>query len=65
MENDKQTMITVVYEQRLRKLAEVNFKLKFLNVRLHRLSGNPHPIISRLTGSRDIQKLRAHVKFLT
>ena len=59
------TRITVFYEQKLRKLAEGNSKMEFLNVRLHGLSGKPHPIIAGITDSRDIQKLRAHVKFLT
>ena len=57
------TRITVFYKQKLRKLAEGNSKMNFLNVRLHGLSGKPHPIIAGITDSRDIPKLRTHVKF--
>ena len=59
------TRITVFYEQKLRKLAEGNSKMEFLNIKLHGLSGKHHPIIARITDSRDIKKLRAHVKFVT
>ena len=60
-----QTKVTVYHEQRLRKLAEGNSKMEFLNVKLHGLSGKPHPVIRGITDSRDIQKLRMHLKFLT
>ena len=39
--------------------------MEFLNVGLLGLSGKPHPIISGIIDSRDIPKLRIHLKFLT
>ena len=60
-----QTKITVFHEQKLRNLAQNNSKMEFLNVGLLGLSGKPHPIISGIRDSRDIPKLRMHLKFLT
>ena len=60
-----QTRITVFHEQKLRNLAQNNSKMEFMNVGLLGLSGKPHPIISGIRDSRDIPKLRMHLKFLT
>jgi hypothetical protein len=60
-----QTKITVFHEQKLRNLAQNNSKMEFMNVGLLGLSGKPHPIISGIRDSRDISKLRMHLKFLT
>ena len=59
------TKITVFHEQKLRNLAQNNSKMEFLNVGLLGLSGKPHPIICGVRDSRDIPKLRIHLKFLT
>ena len=59
------TKITIHHEVELRQKAENNSKMKYLNVRLLGLSGKPHPIISNITDSRDVPKLRTHLKFLT
>ena len=39
--------------------------MEYLNARLLGLSGKPHPILSNITDSRDVPKLRIHLKFLT
>ena len=59
------TRITVYHENVLRSRAENNSKMEYLNVRLLGLSGRPHPILSNITDSRDVPKLRIHLKFLT
>ena len=59
------TKITAFHEARLRNKAEENSKMNFLNVSLLGLSGKCHPIISSITDSRDIPKLRMQLKFLT
>ena len=39
--------------------------MEFLNVQLSGLSGYPHPAITAVTTTRDVTKLRIHLKFLT
>ena len=39
--------------------------MEFLNVQLIGLGGRPHPALTSVTTTRDIPKLRIHLKFLT
>ena len=39
--------------------------MEFLNVQLSGLSGHPHPAITAVTTTRDVTKLRIHLKFQT
>ena len=59
------TKITVLAEKTLRDKAMDNSKMEFLNVQLLGLCGRPHPALSSVTTTRDIPKLRLHLKFLT
>ena len=42
-----------------------NSKMEYLNVQLSGLNGRPHPALTSVTTTRDIPKLRLHLKFLT
>ena len=59
------TNLTVYHENKLRLKAENNSKMNYFNVKMLGLSGKPHPIFSNILDSRDIPKLRIHLKFLT
>ena len=59
------TKITAWHERALRRLAESNSKMKYLNVQLTGLSGRPHPILHNICSTQDVKKLRVHLKFLT
>ena len=58
------TKITIFHEKELRSLALNNSKMRFLNVQATGLSGHPHPALQNLLTTRDVLKLRAHLKFL-
>ena len=59
------TRVTAWHERELRKCAENNSKMKYLNVQLSGLSGRPHPILHNISNTLDVKKLRVHLKFLT
>ena len=59
------TRVTIWHEREIRKLAENNSKMKYLNVQLSGLNGNPHPALNNILNTRDVKKLRTHLKFLT
>ena len=59
------TKIIVLTESSLRAKARNNSRMEYLNVQLAGLSGRPHPALTSVTTTRDIPKLRLHLKFLT
>ena len=52
------------WPKELRSLAMNNSKIRFLNVQTTGLSGHPHPALQNILTTRDVLKLRAHLKFL-
>ena len=58
------TKITIFHEKELRSLALNNSKMRFLNVQTTGLSGYPHTALQNILTTRDVLKLRAHMKFL-
>ena len=59
------TKVTVFAEKKWRKLASTNSKMEYLNVELLGLSGKPHPVLSAVSTTREVSKLRVHLKFLS
>ena len=59
------TRVTIWHEKKLRRLSLSNSKTIYLNIQLHGLSGRPHPTLQNINTTRDAQKLRLHLKFLT
>ena len=59
------TRVTVWYERELRNQALSNSKMKYLNISLNGLSGQPHPVLHGILSTQDAKKLRLHLKFLT
>ena len=59
------TRVTIWHEKKLRRLSLSNSKMIYLNIQLHGLSGRPHPALQNINTTRDAQKLRLHLKFLT
>ena len=59
------TKITVYYEKELRQLAQNNSKMEYLNVQVQGLSGLPHPALRNILTTRDVLRLRQHIKFLS
>ena len=59
------TNVTVHAEKKWRQLASTNSKMTYLNVQLLGLSGKPHPALSNINTTRDVTRLRLHLKFLT
>ena len=57
--------VTIWHEQKLRKAASNNSKMKYLNVELSGLSGRHHPILQNICTTQEAKKLRLHLKFLT
>ena len=59
------TRVTVWYERELRNQALQNSKIKYLNVSLSDLSGQPHFVLhNNILSTQDAKKLRLHLKFL-
>ena len=58
------TKITAFHENELRKKADTNDNLKFLNVSILGLRGKHHPSLSNLITSHDVQKSQPHIKML-
>ena len=59
------TMITIYFEKKLRREAETNSKMTFLNVQVQGLSGIPHPALLSISNVQEVRKLRHHLKFLS
>ena len=59
------TRVTVAAEQHWRREASNNSKMKYLNVNLLGLCGRPHPALLNIKTTRDTEKLRLHLKFLS
>ena len=57
------TKITAYHENELRRHAQENHKLEYLNVQTWGLTGKAHPILD-IRETRDSPKLLAHLKFL-
>ena len=58
------TKITKYWESKLRKDAQNNSKMKFLNVNLIGLSGRCHPALSNITTTKQVSRMRPHIKML-
>ena len=59
-----ETKILAFHEAELRSRARANSKLKFLNVQIRGLSGRHHPVLTGVNTTRDVVKLRPHIKML-
>ena len=58
------TKICSYHETKLRSMAKTNSKMTYLNVSLAGLRGRPHPALSGLITSKDVQNARVHIKML-
>ena len=58
------TVVTCYHEKALRHKSSKNVKLKYFNVQAVSLIGKPHPIISWLATTRDVEIARPHIKML-
>ena len=56
--------ITQFWETKLRKDAQNNSKMTYLNVNLSGLSGRTHPALRDITISQQVTKMRPHLKML-
>ena len=56
--------ITSYWEKALRRAASSNSKMEFLNVSLKGLNGQVHPALTGVYSTKDVPKLRAHIKLL-
>ena len=61
---DVATKITAFYEKNLRKKAETNSNMTYLNVSVSGLRGKRHPALSDMITTRDVEKSRPHIKML-
>ena len=59
------TKITAYHEADLRQKSMQSDSLRYLNVQLLSLTGNPHRAIMAAEDSRSVEKMRIHLKFLT
>ena len=57
------TKITVYHERKLRKAANKNSKMCYLNVNVIGLNGRFHPALLGVTDSLGVPEMRAHFKF--
>ena len=48
--------VTLWHEQELRRISTMNFKMKYLNVQLIGLSGQPHPVLHDIVTTKDAKK---------
>ena len=58
------TAVTCYHEKALRQKCSKNVKLKYFNVHAVSLTGTPHPIITWLATTRDVEIARPHIKML-
>ena len=59
------TRITVYFEGKMRAECLRNSSMSLLNVQLLGLSSHPHPALQNIRTTRDVKKMRLHLKFLT
>ena len=59
------TRVRSYHEKLWRYKAISNSKMKYLNIQLFGLNGHHHPALSGLYTTRDVEKLRPHIKMLT
>ena len=59
------TAVTAFHELKWRLKAKANSKLRFFNVQTLGLSGRPHPVLSGIVTTRDVQRSRVHIKMLS
>ena len=59
------TAILTFHEKKWRVKAKNNSKLGFLNVQISSLTGRPHPILTGILTTRDVQRSRVHIKMLS
>ena len=58
------TKITAFHEKELRRQAESNSNMTYLNVSISGLRGRHHPSLSYLLTAHDVQKSQPHIKML-
>ena len=58
------TKVTSYHERLWRDKASSNSKMIYLNIQLAGLTGRHHPALSGLETSRDVERLRPHIKML-
>ena len=59
------TKITAFHENELRKKAQGNDLMQYLNVNLSGLRGRHHPCLSNVITVDEVKKMRPHLKLLT
>ena len=59
------TKVTCYWEAMWRSKAVTNTKLAYLNVQTVGLSGQPHPMFRWVSSTRDVTRVRPHVKMLS
>ena len=59
------TKVRSYHEKLWRVKSLTNSKMTFLNIQLSGLSGRHHPVLLGLQTTRDVEKLRPHLKMLT
>ena len=59
------TKIAAYFERSLRKSAEQNSLMKYINVSTNGLRGRHHPALSNMVLSREVKLSRPHLKFLS
>ena len=59
------TKVIVYHETQLREKAASNYKLEYFNVQLLSLNCHPYPAVLNIQDTREIPKMKAHLKFLT
>ena len=57
--------VLVYHESEMREKALSNYKLEYFNVQLLGLNGLPYPALHNIQDTREILKMKAHLKFLT
>ena len=58
------TAVTAFHEAVWRDKAASNYKLQYLNVQCTGLSGRPHPVLSWVQTTQDVEIIRPHIKLL-
>ena len=58
------TKITAFYEKELRKNAENNSNMTYLNISISGLRGKRHPALSNMMTTREVEKSRPHIKMM-
>ena len=58
------TRVSVFHEKELRSKSANNIRMRYLNISILGLNNKPHPAICGVFVSKDVEKMRLHVKFL-